>query len=126
MAPLFDSVDKLIDLLSAAPDANDPSVSFLVMVITDGEENSSMIKGPALAAKIRNRQATDRWTFVFRVPFGGKAELVRLGIPAGNIQEWEQTEEGYREATQVTTRSVTDYSPLALAVFAPRTSSTPT
>ncbi len=38
--PLYDSVGELIEILEKVPDANDPSVSFLVMVITDGEENS--------------------------------------------------------------------------------------
>src|SRR5882672_320670 len=39
--PLWDSVGELIDLLSEVPDADDAEVSFLVMVITDGEENFS-------------------------------------------------------------------------------------
>ena len=39
--PLWDSVGDLIDMLESAPDKDDPNVSFLVMIITDGEENSS-------------------------------------------------------------------------------------
>jgi len=97
--PLFDSVNELISILQDVPDANDPDVAFLVQTITDGEENASKIHGSVLAEKIRKLQATDRWTFVFRVPRGAKRTLVNYGIPAGNILEWDQTEEGLEAAT---------------------------
>jgi hypothetical protein len=101
--PLFDSVGELIELLSAAPDAADPHVSFLVMAITDGAENSSKKwDGRKLGNKIRELQNTDHWTFVFRVPRGYASELIRLGIPAGNILEWEQTTRGLEQATATT------------------------
>lgn len=103
--PLFDSVGDLIEQLKAVPDAADPAVSFVVMVITDGGENSSVKwTGPAVGQAIKELQATDRWTFAFRVPRGYKQELTRYGIPAGNILEWDQTDRGAHAAT-VATRS---------------------
>ncbi len=103
--PLFDSVGELITQFEAVPDASNPDVSFLVMVITDGQENSSQYwSGTSLARKIKELQATDRWTFVFRVPRGEKWNLVNYGIPAGNILEWDQTDHGVEVAT-VATRS---------------------
>ena len=89
--PLFDSVAMLIDQLEIVPDYDDKNVSFLVMVITDGQDNSSRITGKQLAERIKKLQASDRWTFVFRVPKGDKRSLVNMGIPEGNILEWEQT-----------------------------------
>jgi hypothetical protein len=108
--PLFDSVGELIEILQSAPDAND-DVSFLIIVITDGRDNSSVhYDAHTLSEKIRFLQnTTDGWTFVFRVPYGYKQELVRMGIPAGNIQEWEQTVEGIREASRVTLAAMSDY-----------------
>jgi len=100
--PLFDSVMMLIDQMESVPDAADPEVSFMVMVVTDGQDNASNTKGPQLAQRIKSLQATDRWTFVFRVPKGDKAPLVRMGLPAGNILEWEQTERGVQQATVAT------------------------
>ena len=67
--PLFDSVAMLIDQLSAVPDALSQDVSFLVMVVTDGENTSGKTTGRALAAQINKLISTDRWTFTFRVPF---------------------------------------------------------
>ena len=109
--PLYDSVGELIDILSSTPDANQPEVSFLVLVITDGEENSSKKWGAhSLAQKIKTLQATDRWTFAFRVPRGYASALQsRLRIPAGNIQEWEQTEKGMLESSHQTRLSTQSY-----------------
>jgi hypothetical protein len=108
--PLFDSVGELIDIMTAVPDANDPNVSFLVMVITDGEENQSKKwSGTSLSARIRQLQATDRWTFVFRVPFGYGRQLAKFGIPAGNILEWDQTDRGVEEASASTREAFTSY-----------------
>lgn len=107
--PLFDSVDELIGVLEKVPDYDDPNVSFLVMAITDGQENASKINGRALGDKIRRLQATDKWTFAFRVPRGYSRDLERLGIPSGNIMEWDQTEAGMAVSTAATTQAFTHY-----------------
>ncbi len=108
--PLFDSVGDLVELMEKAPDAGESDVSFLVMAITDGQENASKrYNADAISKLIREKQSTDRWTFVFRVPHGYSHELTRLGIPAGNIQEWEQTERGFKEATNLTRQAFANY-----------------
>lgn len=108
--PLFDSVGQLVDMLQAAPDANKPDVSFLVIAVTDGYDNASRTwSGTRLGKKIQELQATDHWTFVFRVPRGNKRDLERLGVPSGNIQEWEQTERGMRESTARTQSAISNY-----------------
>lgn len=109
--PLWDSVGELIDVLSDVPDAADPEVSFLVMVITDGEENvSKKWNSGRLSEKIRELQASDRWTFVFRVPRGYGARLVnRLGIHEGNVLEWDQTARGVETASVATNTAMASY-----------------
>lgn len=109
--PLWDSVGELIEMFESTPDANDKDVSFLVMAITDGEENASRKYSPkTLAAKIRQLEATDRWTFVFRVPRGqGRSVASTLGISEGNIQEWDQTDKGVQVAAQRDTEAFTEY-----------------
>lgn len=109
--PLWDSVGELIEMFESVPDAGNKDVSFLVMTITDGAENSSVKYSPSkLATKIRTLEATDRWTFVFRVPRGaGKKIASTLGIPEGNIQEWDQTEKGVQVAAQRDAEAFTQY-----------------
>lgn len=101
--PLFDAVGELVEQLQAVPDADDPDVSFVVFTTTDGGENASRkYSGASIAKLIKKLQMTDRWTFVFRVPFGYKDQLTRYGIPEGNIQEWEQSERGIQASTNLT------------------------
>jgi len=108
--PMIDSVFELIKIMESVPDANDPDVSFLIMVTTDGEENVSRHRGRELAAKIKQLQATDRWTFVFRVPAGsGTRELARLGINNVNVYEWELSQRGVQQSTQANTEAFKEY-----------------
>lgn len=97
--PLFDSVGMLIEMLEKMPDYDNKDVNFLIMAVTDGEDNASYQWRHKIGQKIRQLQATDRWTFVFRIPRGYKRELMSFDIPEGNILEWDQTEEGVREST---------------------------
>ncbi len=107
--PLFDGVGEIIEIFKKVPDYNDPNVTFLIMAITDGEENQSTVWKSALGPEVKKLQATDRWTFVFRVPDGYKDALVRLGVPSGNVQEWEVSERGLRVASAATTKAVSAY-----------------
>lgn len=109
--PLIDSVGELIGALRSVPDANAPDVSFLIFVITDGQENSSRHwTRHSIGNEIRQLQATDRWTFVFQVPRGGAREIqTHFGVPAGNIREWEQTERGFQEVGAARTRGIQTY-----------------
>lgn len=101
--PLMASIWELISMMESVPDANDPDVSFVVQVITDGGENMAdrtVIK--AIVDKIRQLTMTDRWTFTFRVPRGYSREIISFGIPAGNVLEWDQTDKGVSTATAAT------------------------
>jgi hypothetical protein len=86
-----------------------PDASFLVMAITDGEDNKSAMTASGLANRIQSLQTTDKWTFVFRVPMGSKRRLVNLGIPEGNILEWVQTVQGLEESSVKTVAAVRTY-----------------
>ena len=108
--PLIESVFELISIMESVPDANDPDVSFLIMVTTDGQETQARHRGRELAAKIRQLQATDRWTFVFRVPAkSGPRELATLGISGVNVYEWELNERGVQTSTLANTEAFTEY-----------------
>lgn len=105
--PLWDSIDELIDNLEVSKKPDD---AVLVMVITDGEENGSRrASSMSIANRIRNLQATDRWSFTFRVPHGYKNNLIRLGISSNNIIEWEQTSAGFSKATTANASAIGGY-----------------
>ena len=110
-SPLFDSVGVLLSEFENVPDADDPNVAFVIMVITDGEENSSTKwTGTSIGKKIKQLQATDRWTFVFRVPTGNKNQLMQYGIPEGNILEWDtSSERGLQSVSSVNTQAIKQF-----------------
>lgn len=113
--PLFDSIGDLIEQFERVPDATDPNVSFVVMAITDGYNNrSAKWTAASIARRIKELQATDHWTFVFRVPLGSynqnpKRDLIALGIPSDNILEWEQTTRGVEVASQATNVAIRSF-----------------
>lgn len=109
--PLFDSIGDLIEQFESLPDKDDPMVSFLIMVITDGEENSSKRWSAQMIGKeIERLQATDRWSFTFRVPVGYKAKLVKsFGVPADNVIEWELNNQGLEKSSQKTELGLQTY-----------------
>ncbi len=111
MTPLFDGVGKLISQFENLPDAKDPNVAFLIMVITDGEENASREWSASdLRNKIKVLQKTDRWSFTFRVPRGYTQSLkAALGIPDGNVMEWDQTEESLYHTADATQSALGSY-----------------
>jgi hypothetical protein len=108
--PLWDSVGLLIETLEKIPVVESDNTAFLVMVTTDGEENASrQWTARTLQEKMRKLQATDRWTFVFRVPVGYKNNLVRMGISDGNVIEWNQTEAGLVRSSEQTVTGIQNY-----------------
>lgn len=103
---LFDAVGKAIELLAKAPGHDDPDTSFLVMALTDGEENASInYNVHRLKALMAQYEKTGRWTFAFQVPpkYGVRLQS-SFGIPHENIREWEATSKGVEE-TRVETQS---------------------
>lgn len=103
--PLYDSIGEIIDLtkyhMRTIPAGT--NVSAMVIVITDGQENSSTKWTRAsLQEEIINLQKTNNWTFVFRVPRGYMYHVRDLGVPEQNIMEWETTEKGLEYSTRVT------------------------
>ncbi len=107
--PLFNSVFDLIEIMKNVPDYDDLETSFLINVVTDGEENVNRSLGKPLGEEIKKLQATDRWTFVFRVPKGYARSLIELGIPEGNVLEWEQTKQGMERSSKLTGEAINKY-----------------
>jgi len=106
--PLYDAIGDAIDLLKSVPDHENSKVSFLVSITTDGGENdSTKYNRSNIRSIIEQHQASGRWTFVIRVPFGNKKTVANIGIPEGNIQEWETTDKGLKAST-IKTQSAVD------------------
>jgi hypothetical protein len=86
----------------ALPDYDDPEVTFVALITTDGEDTGDRAPASACETMMKDLIGTDRWTFAFRVPRGYSKNLVNRGVPAGNILEWDQTAAGMAIASAQT------------------------
>lgn len=71
-------------------------------MVTDGEENASSTSRAEFQRRIQEYQNRGNWTFTFSVPRGAKRHFVDMGIPDGNVQEWDTS--NTREVVDVVTR----------------------
>lgn len=86
---LYDAIGETVTMLQAV-EQSDPDTSYLVIIITDGEENASTKYGrDSLSSLIKELQATDKWTFAY---LGTKQDIFTinqtLGIPLGNATQF--------------------------------------
>lgn len=107
---MYDAIGDLIEQFKAVPDYDRQDVSFLAFITTDGEENNSRKYNVTnLKRAIMELQNTGRFTFVLRVPRGASRQYLDLGIPQGNIQEWDTTTAGMEKSTVATTAAVDQF-----------------
>jgi Mg-chelatase subunit ChlD len=108
--PLFNAVEDAIND-HIRPEREDEEVAYLVITITDGDNNQSRDNtGETMKSLIRRVNGTDRWTVTFQMPPNTKAAFCRkYGIHPGNCVEWERSSRGIQEATTARTASVSNY-----------------
>lgn len=83
--------------------------TFLFFAITDGDENRSHRSAAELKRVIQN--LPDNWTMAAMVPHAmGRADALKYGFPAGNIQVWDATSaRGVEEAGEVIAQATASY-----------------
>jgi len=124
MTALYDAVAEAVRILDTLE--ADEFTSYIIITITDGQENQSRLKPRQLQKIIEDKQMTDLWTFAFSLPdnLRYKRYLMKaLGLNEGNIQMWEASDRGaiemgvqtcsgldrYMTARSVGTTSVKDF-----------------
>lgn len=108
---LFSGVKMAIETLDEVMPLKKYDDSYLVLVVTDGEENSSGQSVISRAVEmIKDKQGEGTWTFVFVVPPGQQRRFCSAyNIPKDNVLEWEQTERGMQEASIHTSAGISGY-----------------
>lgn len=110
---LFYGLQTGINTLEQQPVKFTQNESYLLICITDGQENSSYQYGVSalgVSTLMKSLQKTDKWTFAFLLPPGDKGHFcMNYGIPEGNVQEWEATTAGVQKATKSTSQGISSY-----------------
>jgi len=108
--PLFDAVANMIYKLKDRKDSEDDNVSYMFIIITDGEENASSIQADEFNRLVASVQKTDRWSFAFLVPPNAARNFcLKFNIPEGNVKEWEATARGMQEAARQVDAGISSY-----------------
>lgn len=102
--PLNDAIMSGINQINAQ-DSKNKDINVLIL-ITDGLENSSINSVKAVSKKVREVIATDRWTIAACVPPGNSKYMENLGIPPVCITEWTTSKEGYKHITTANTAGI--------------------
>ncbi len=106
---LLDAVGTAMNDLGKVKGAKDDHVSFLVLVLTDGEEFASKKYKKKLPSMIKAAQKTNRWSIAFLTPKSGMKSLKKFGIPSGNIQDWDASSKGASAAGKKMTEGLTGF-----------------
>jgi uncharacterized protein YegL len=106
---LLDAVGTAMTDLGKVKGSKLDHVSFLVVVLTDGEEASSRKFKTKLPGMIKAAQKTGRWSIAFLTPKSGSKALKRFGIPSGNIQDWDASSKGAKAAGEKMRAGLTGY-----------------
>lgn len=91
---LLDAIGLTINELRNQAPAINSNESFLVIILTDGEENTSRLYKNSAISMLQNMQNRGNWSFVFMGPHSSRSYLISQGVPAGNIETWDGTMEG--------------------------------
>lgn len=113
---LYDAIGETIEKFQSYSDINDPNVSVLFTIITDGQENASeKFNGDSGRKKVKSQidelQETGKWTFTF---MGANQDVMEtavegLGIRAGNTMSFDYSAEGMTLASDTHSMSTRAY-----------------
>lgn len=108
---LLDAVGYTIDELIEHTDIEDKNNRYLIVILSDGMENSSTDYGwDEVASKIDDLQSTEQWTFTYMGAIDDITELADdLNLKRGNISQFEATKSGTMTATKTMAQSMGDY-----------------
>jgi hypothetical protein len=83
--------------------------SFIIYILTDGEENVSANYTPAAFKRLMN-SLDDNFSMCALVPNNNSAKLLEgYGVPAGNIDKWDTTLKGVEEVGKKFERSMNNF-----------------
>jgi uncharacterized protein YegL len=108
---MYDAIGTTIDALKLLPEANEENTSFLMVIISDGQENASKkFNSAAIAERVKSLQDGKRWTFSY---LGANQDLTKvsqqLGFFAGNMMSFNSSSAGVNTASVANSGSTANY-----------------
>ena len=96
--PLFDSIGRLISHVEGSNLGQTESVDHVVVIVTDGEENSSTEFNRQQVFDLIDRKGKDGWVFIY---LGSEpqsyADADALAVSHANARHWDKSAHGTRD-----------------------------
>lgn len=110
MTRLMDGIGDSINFLKTVNINDNDDNSFLLIGLTDGDENDSKKFNKVSMKKLIDAcNDAGNWTLVFNVPPGAKKTITNFGLYTDNVREWETTAKGLEVTSSVNTLSFNSY-----------------
>lgn len=111
MTSLFDAMGDTITEFKRVEDYDDPDVAFLLIVITDGEENSSKrFSRNDIRRLVDDTNEDGRWTITYLGTNQNVLAVTQsIGLKIGNAGAWNFSNDGLREASRSLTYAIGNY-----------------
>jgi hypothetical protein len=111
---MFDAVGVAIDDYDKTTDTKSEDNSYLVIVVSDGQEwpynCSKTYTRHSLSKKIKDKQETGRWTFVYLGANQDLGQLAKdLNIPVGNFANYSADHKNSAVALEASTNNLKKY-----------------
>jgi len=111
MTAMYDAVGTTVEKLLKVEDADEDNVSFLVLVISDGQENNSKkYSSEKISELVTSCEKTGQWTFSY---VGANQDLKQvaqlLNINVGNMMMFTADAAGYEKSTDSITRGTNSF-----------------
>ena len=104
--PMYKCMNKAFEAHFGFEKRNNKDAA-IMFVITDGHDTEGGLN--EVVANIRKAQATDKWTIGAFCPQGATGVFTALGIPPGNVKEWERSKAGFTQMQNVSVSSTVNY-----------------
>lgn len=106
MTALYDAIGKAVEIAKIRDDGKS---AFLISILTDGEDNSSLLSHFTVSEHVKSLTASGRYTFTYAGPLSSVRVAQWLGIPAGNTTSWEQSTAGFEKLSTTHRSSLNSY-----------------
>lgn len=111
MTAMYDAVGFTLDKLTALPEYSDKDCSFLVVIISDGQENNSRhFTAEAIASRVKALTETGRFTFTYMGANQDLRQVSRtLNIPMQNTMAFVANAKGMDQASKTHVGATVNY-----------------
>lgn len=107
---LYDSILETTRRLGNLKDANEPETSFLIVIISDGDENASRATGEDVQKRLAALDATKRWTFTYvGCSVADMTKMRNIGISTSNSRSFTATAAGVAGSSTLNSTSTACY-----------------